>query len=201
MRDRVAYAAALVLDLLGGGIALLVSTRGWQTVLTHRPPPLGDTVLTVSGRTIDSASTALAVVALAGVVAVLATRGVARRVIGMVLAVAGVAMIWRSLAATTELSTRRAQALVAARHPGIPLISGTHVTVHPVWPILSAISGALVVAGGAALAVRGHRWANMSAKYEAPDASRDAARSDATLWAALERGEDPTAGKRSVEEI
>ena len=65
--------------------------------------------------------------------------------------------------------------------------------------LLSAISGVLV-------ASRGHRWGGMSAKYDAPvddgtaadrqdsaeDAERARLRADASLWSALDRGDDPT---------
>jgi uncharacterized membrane protein (TIGR02234 family) len=73
------YGAALVLDLVGSAGALLIAARSWQHVVTPRPAPLGRDVLALSGRTVDSAPTALALVALAGVVAVIATRGSLRR--------------------------------------------------------------------------------------------------------------------------
>jgi hypothetical protein len=43
--------------------------------------------------------------------------------------------------------------------------------------------------------VWGHRWAALSGRYEAPDggAEADRERSDATMWTALDRGDDPTA--------
>lgn len=186
------FVVALALDVVGAGVALLVSTRPWQTVITHRPRPLADTVLHVSGRTIDAAPTALAVVALAGAVAVLATRGVVRRVIGVLVAVAGAALVWRSVLGFAVMGTARAQRLVASKHPGVALVSGTHVSTQALWPALSLLCGVLVAAAGAVIAARGHRWVAMSTRYDAPTAAADRARSDATMWAALERGEDPT---------
>ena len=55
-----------------------------------------DDMLPVTGRTVDAAPTAMALVALAGVVAVIATRGVARRVVGAVIALAGAGIVWRA---------------------------------------------------------------------------------------------------------
>ncbi|HEV7192849.1 MAG TPA: Trp biosynthesis-associated membrane protein [Jatrophihabitantaceae bacterium] len=193
MTSRAAFGTALGLDLVGAATALLVSARPWQTVATHRPRPLSDTLLHVSGRTIDAAPTALGVVALAGLVAVLAIRGQPRRVVGALLALAGAALVWRSISGATAISVRRAQSLVTAKHPGIALVSGTHVAVHDGWPALSTLAGVLVVAGGTLIAARGHRWAGMSARYESPSRPDDRARADASLWTALERGEDPTA--------
>jgi hypothetical protein len=50
-----------------------------------------------------------------------------------------------------------------------------------------------VAAAGAAVAWRGHRWVAMSARYEsAPRSQPDPAKAAATMWHALDRGEDPT---------
>ena len=188
------FALALLLDLLGGGGALLVSTRHWQTVTTPRPAPLHDDVLRLSGRTVDAAPTALALVALAGVVAVLATRGVARRVVGAVLAAAGVGLIWRAVASASAVSVRHARTLVSERHPTVDVARAVpHVETHAAWPVLTLVCGVLVAAAGVLVAWRGHRWQVMSARYEAaPRPAADPAKPAATLWTALDRGEDPT---------
>jgi uncharacterized membrane protein (TIGR02234 family) len=202
MARRVQFVAALVLDLLGAAVALLIATRTWQTVLTPRPRPLADDVLNVSGRTLDSAATALALVALAGVVAVLATRGFARRCVGAVLAAAGAGLVWRSLTGLTRISASRARALVESRHSGVGVDARVvaHITVHPQWAVLSGVCGVVVLAAGLLVATRGHTWVTMSAKYDAPSGrpgstDGDAARmrADASLWTALDRGDDPTA--------
>ena len=83
------FAAALLGLIIGGALALFASGRSWQTVTAHRARPLADDVLEVTGRTLHPAVTGLAVVALAGVVGILASRGIARRIIGAVLVIAG----------------------------------------------------------------------------------------------------------------
>lgn len=204
-RARAEFALALLLDLCGAAVALVVATRTWQTALTPRPRPLADDVLHVTGRTVDAAPTALALVALAGVVAVLATRGVARRALGLVLALTGAVLAWRSLAAVRALGAERARELVTTKHSGVGIDAGTvpHVTVSTGWAVASAVCGVLVLLAGALIAVRGQTWAGMSAKYDARGASRrpsvdpvdaeaERARAAASMWAALERGEDPT---------
>lgn len=205
---RAGYASALLLDLIGAGAALLVTERTWQGVTTPRPAPLHDDLLGLSGRTVDAAPTALALVALAGVVAVVATRGLARRIVGTVLVLAGAGVVWRSIGATAAVSVRRARSLVTAHHKTIDA-SGVapRVSVHVLWPTLSIVCGVLILAAGALIAWRGHRWQAMSARYEArPDRVQAApadeggqrARAAASLWTALDRGEDPTesAGRR-----
>jgi uncharacterized membrane protein (TIGR02234 family) len=207
MRERGEYALALLLDLVGAGAALLISTRHWQSVLTPRPRPFRDDLLRVAGRTVDAAPTALALVALAGVIAILATKGMPRRVVGVVVALAGVGLVWRSLTGLQALGVSRARTLVQDKHPGIQLGSAVpHVSVHSGWAVLSCLCGVLVLLAGALVAWRGHRWGAMSARYEAPvgeghpaarvesaeDAERSRLRADASMWSALDRGDDPT---------
>jgi uncharacterized membrane protein (TIGR02234 family) len=187
------FALALLLDLVGAGAALLIAMRHWQTITTPRPAPLHDDVLQVTGRTVDSAPTALALVALAGVVAVLATRGIVRRVVGGVLTLAGVGLMWRAIAAASPMSAGRARSLVADRRRTVDLTGVTpHVATHAGWAVLSAVCGALVAVAGGLIAWRGQRWQVMSTRYEAPDPEREQARAATTMWTALDRGEDPT---------
>lgn len=201
-RARGEYATALVLDLVAAGAALLIGGRAWQTITTPRTRPRPDDVLDVSGRTLDSASTALALVALAGVVAVLATRGVLRRIVGVVVALVGAGLIWRAVESFDAVGTGRARRLVLDQHRTVGASAAPpRVEVHTVWPALVLACGVLVLLAGLFIAWRGHRWGAMSARYEnravAEDAARTAAQENpqkaaASLWTALERGEDPT---------
>lgn len=206
-RLRAEFAGALLLDLIGAGAALLIATRTWQTIVTPRERPLADDVLHISGRTVDAAGTALALVALAGVVAVLATRGIGRRVIGAVLALDGVGLIWRAVADHGAVSAARARSLVHAKHPTVAVDPTVvpHVTAQGSWPVLSALCGVLVLAAGALILLRGQRWAAMSTRYDAPEAAPAAplsevdaqtarTRASASLWSALDSGVDPTGG-------
>lgn len=202
MRRTAEFAAALVLDLIGAAGALLIATRTWQVVRVRQPRPLPDEVLSVSGRTVDAAVTALAVVALAGVVALLATRGVARRVVGVVVALVGAGMIWRAALATAPISATRARALVHEHHPGVSLVGPAAPQINPstTWAALTIVCGVLVAVAGALAAVRGNRWSTLSARYESrtapvdPDAA--GARAATSMWNALDRGDDPTAAPR-----
>jgi len=193
---RVQFGLALALQLVGAGAAVLVSTREWQTIRTPREGLPVD-VLAVSGRTLDDAPLALALVGLAGVVAILATSGWLRRGIGALVAVAGVGLIWRSATAMGAVSTSRARSLVRDKHPHVTLSDrvAPHVSTHSGWGVLTIVCGVVVVTAGTLIAVRGGRWAAMSARYERPgaepDAERDRLLADRSLWNALDRGEDP----------
>jgi uncharacterized membrane protein (TIGR02234 family) len=194
---RVQFGLALALQLVGAGGALLVSTRDWQTVSTPREGLPVD-VLAVSGRDLDNAPLALSLVGLAGVVAILATQGWLRRGIGALVALAGVGLVWRSVGSIGAVSPARARSLVRDKHPRVTLSNqvAPHVTTHPVWGVLSIAAGVVVVAAGLLIAVRGGRWAAMSARYERPAAEPDPERerllADRSMWNALDRGDDPT---------
>jgi len=204
MKPRMEFVLASVLQTVGAAGALLVATRTWQTVVTPRSRPFAEDVLDLSGRTVDPAPTAVALVALAGVVAVLATRGALRRIVGAVVLLAGAVLLWRSVAAAPAVSAARARQEVRSEHPRVSLADTVvpHVGTHPVWSALSACCGLLVVVAGLAVLVRGGRWAAMSARYEPPVGPQTApteaerARGEAALWTALERGEDPTAAEQ-----
>lgn len=194
MRRAGPFVLALLLDVLGAGGALLIAARAWQTVTTPRPAPLRNDVLELSGRTVDAAPTALALVALAGVVAVLATRGRLRRVVGAVLVVAGVGLVIRAVQSAAAVSASRARALVSDRHPTVNTSAAAlRIDTRAMWPALTVACGVFVLAAGALIAWRGHRWQVMSARYEAaPPREEDPAKAATTLWTALDRGEDPT---------
>jgi uncharacterized membrane protein (TIGR02234 family) len=212
-RSRLEFAAVVGLDLVAAAVVLLLCTRTWQTVRLARPRPLRDEVLRVTGRTVTEAPTAFALVALAGVVAVLASRGLARRVIGLVLVGAGAAIAVSATSGWHRLSAGRIRALAESKNVvGLGAPDTWRVAVHPAWAAGCVVAGAAVALAGALVCVRGGRWGAMSARYAAPaaartgqpsqrgigpgdpgDAAGDDARAQASLWSALERGDDPTA--------
>ncbi len=192
---------ALVLVAAGGGLALLTAGRPWDTVHAARPAPLADLAVAVSGRTVEPGVTGLAVVALAGVVALLATRGLLRQVIGGALALTGALITWRALAGLGGISVGRGRELIVSLRTGVTIDDGTQVRVaaHATWPVVAIAGGVLVLAGGLLVIARSRSWRAMGARYEAPvqsappstDAAADPA-SDLALWKSLDRGEDPT---------
>jgi uncharacterized membrane protein (TIGR02234 family) len=192
VKGRAELGLALLLDLLGAGTALLISTRTWQTVMVDRAELVPVTVH-LTGRTLDGAGTALAIAALAAVVALLATRGVARQAVGALLAGVGIAMIWRAWAAADAVGAARARSLVRQEHRGVVLGDAPpSVTVQAVWPWLAAASGVLVAAAGMLVLLRSRRWQALSVRYETPAAAA-AQSGDLAMWKALDRGDDPTA--------
>jgi uncharacterized membrane protein (TIGR02234 family) len=197
---RLQFLLALLLDVLGTAGVLLVGTCDWQTIVTPRSGQFLDDTLQVTGRTVDAAPTALSLVALAGAVAVIATRGVARRVVGVVIALAGIGIVWRAVAAMSAVSTSRARDLVRDKHPSAASTTAVpEISAHAGWAVLTMVCAVLVVAAGVLIALYGGRWTGMSTRYESPAVQHDPdavaarrARADAAMWTALDRGDDPT---------
>ncbi|MFI6812839.1 Trp biosynthesis-associated membrane protein [Nonomuraea sp. NPDC050328] len=169
-RERGAW---LAVTALGGVLALVASGREWAEVTGGDTPGLAE----ATGSLLVPALAPLAWAALAGVVAVLATKGIGRRLVGALIAVcgAGVAVLsWRATGSGAAREALRADVLT----------QGT------AWPYLAMAGGVVLLAAGVFAAVRGGRWSGMSDKYAR---QKNAPQKDEkSLWDALDRGEDPT---------
>jgi len=118
----------------------------------------------------------LALLALAGVAGLVATGGWARRVLGAVLALAGLAAVWTGID--------------GVRFGGYA--DGLPVTQMLLGRGLAVLGGILVAAGGSAAVRTAGRSARLGAKYAAPATRKKERDPDAELWEALSEGEDPT---------
>ena len=183
-RSRRESVLACALSLVAAGALFLAAGARWAHGTGRRPA--GSTFLVVraavSGHTVAGVVGAAALVALAGAVAVPATRGQGRRAAGVLLTLGGLAAL---VGAIVNRGAGRAHVLHA-------LPPGATVVVDPWW-VLAALGGLLLSGAGLMLAVRGPGWSALSARYEAPAGRRAAAPpGDAGTWDALDRGEDPT---------
>jgi hypothetical protein len=161
----------------GAGVALLAASKGWEHTVHPRVAPLPPERVTRSGAALYPTLPAVALVALAGAGALLATRGTPRRLLGALILACG---------GCTAVTGVRA------------LLAG-----HPMaWPLLCLVAGLLVAGAGVATVAHGHRWPGMGSRYERsprtqPAQTRpDPPNGDHTqLWDALDRGEDSTRGE------
>ncbi len=149
---------ACLLTLVGALCVLLATGRRW---LPEHAAVLPDQA--TGGRLVPLAPP-VGLVALAGVVALLAARRWGRPAVGSALAAGGLAVI-----AST-----------------VPRVGGAVL----LWPVLTVLGGALLTIAGALAVVRGRSWPALGARYESPAARPRDPELDA--WAALDRGEDPT---------
>jgi uncharacterized membrane protein (TIGR02234 family) len=211
----------LLLGAAGAGLVLLVLRQGWAHVETAAPRPLPASVITVSGAALVPAASALAVAALAGLAAVLATSRMLRRITGVVLAGFGVGIAVAVSAGIPAAHVLAASAIAgsqagsaadvgagsttggaAARTP-LPGFPGHVVFAAVPWRV-AAMAGALaVIAAGALVTWRAERLPVMSSRFERPGraaggqsparaAEPGSSRDSATIWESLSRGEDPT---------
>ncbi len=187
--------AAVLACAAGGGLALLAASRPWLRLSAPRRPPLPAVAVDLSGRDLAPLVAGLGLVGLAGVVGLLATRRWGRLAVGAVLALAGLGVVAGALPKLAAPGADRARDLLAdsGRGGALPADAAVAATTVPAWPLLAALGGLLLAAGGLAVLVRGRRWPTMSTRYERPAAGRPAPPTDAALWDALDRGDDPTA--------
>ena len=171
----VGTALGCVLVLVAAGRAWVTNVRGAGTGVVAAP----------TGGDLSPVLTPLALAGLAGVVAVLATKGIGRRVIGVLLALCGVGAgfgAWQAAGGSGVLSWLRERNVMR-------VTGAIEWDAVAFWPVVCGLGAAMMVAGGVVAVVRGGGWARMSARYtrEPPPAT-----DDRSMWDALDRGDDPT---------
>src|ERR1700733_1389049 len=102
----------------GAGLVLLAKRQGWAHVTTTAPRPLPASVTTANGQALVPAAGALALAALAGLAAVLATRRILRRIAGAVLAGLGVGIAAAVSGGSAAAGVVAAAAPAVAGSPG-----------------------------------------------------------------------------------
>ena len=192
MARRREYGLALLAGAVGGGLILLAIRQRWAQAVFTPPKPLSPEVIGVSGTDLVPLAGALGIAALACLAAVIATRGVARRIVGALLAAfgAGAAVaVAATFSAGTVLSVAASKVgspgsaavtgaagsttggSVAGGGNGISMVGATGQAIISGTPWRAAVFvGALfIVAAGVATAWRGPRWPVMSARYDLPE--------------------------------
>jgi hypothetical protein len=139
---------------------------------------------TRTGRQAEPGVAALGWAALAGVLALVVTKGWGRRVVGVLLLLVGLILV---LKAGDWLLTTKGVTLSIAETPV------ARVRVARAWPSLAVLGGVGVLASGALAAARGHRWTGLGSSYEAPGGPPVEPVTEKGVWDALDRGDDPTA--------
>lgn len=209
------YLLTLLAAAVGAAIVLIAARQGWARVVTVEPRPLPASRVAVRGQDLVPAAGALGLAALAGLAAVLATRGLARRVVGGLLAVFGAAIIVSVSMPVTAAQVRSAAVGATAAQAGsvpggstvgsgttpgtggsgvggLTLASHVEMAAFPWrWAVLAG--GLLVLGAGLLVAWRGTRWPVMSSRYDQPARPKPSAAADpASLWESLSQGLDPT---------
>ena len=221
MTPKREYGFVLLAGAVGAGLVLLAVRQRWAQAVFTPPKPLSPQLVDVSGSDLVPLAGALALAALAGLAAVIATRGVLRRAAGVLLALFGAgagAAVTTSVTAATVVSVAASKvaspesaaisgaagsttsgstaggSFVVSGSAGQAIMTGT------TWHVAVLIGALLIFLAGLATALRGTDWPVMSARYDAPgtrgaEAGTRAAsrpRDAAAMWESLNEGEDPT---------
>ena len=215
MTARRQFGAAIVACVAGAGLVLLALRQGWARVDYTAPRPLPSGSIPVSGQDLLPAASALALTALACMAAVIATRGVARRVAGVVMAGLGAwiaVLVSEPVHDASVLAAASGQAAsggFAGSLPGgnsaisggvpsgggLPAIGQASrvVLASGPWRAAALIGAVAVIAAGLAAAWRGPRWAVMSARFDQSVPARPEGGPPAPAGAAPAAGAAPPA--------
>jgi uncharacterized membrane protein (TIGR02234 family) len=163
-RERRAAAGAVA---AGAALMLVAVSRPWAHAVVQ-DPLAGRLSVDASGRQAAPVVAAVALVALAGAVAVLTLRTVGRFVAGLLLVLlAGAAVAAAVDVVRTPSAALRSVVSDTTGRAGdaLPVAQQTS------WPWVAAAGAVLVLLGGAVAVVRARRWSGLSGRYDAPTAA------------------------------
>ncbi len=175
-------AGLTALPLLAAVVAVAVAGRTWRQV---------GTVGLTGDQLTDDLARGLGLLGLAAWALLLVVGGTGRLVVGILEALIGAGLI--VVVATSDALPAGLQedhGITAASLASAPLRT-------PAWLALGA--AVLLILGGAALAVLGRRWPQRRSRFTRRPAQTDAPQGARDIWAAMDRGEDPTAKPPAVE--
>jgi uncharacterized membrane protein (TIGR02234 family) len=197
--DRRGYRTALILLAIGAALLFLGFSQVWATaVVTQEGLP--SLTFELKGREIQPAGSAAAILALAGIAGLVATRRFGRAVTGVLLVGEGLLAAGGALWFGLGVGNRADVVRLVSEKAGIDVDPALSVTP---WWLVVVVGGALLVVAGLAAAFRGGRWPVMGRRYERspePDVAATAAGATgvaagataASAWDQLDQGLDPT---------
>lgn len=191
MTPRKQYAVVLVVLIVAAAGALAGLAQVW-VVASAGGAGLPVVSASFTGRQLVPAAAGAAVLLLAGVAGVVATRGWGRRVLGAVLLGAALGMGWSAASFGSALPAAARAAAVAETGFDNVDIAGSS------WWWLVVAAAVLGVVAAVVVMLFGPRWPVLGGRYErgsSPTSGTSAtptALTPSQAWDALDRGEDPT---------
>jgi len=168
--------------VLSGAVALFAVGRVWLHYTVPRDG-LADLRAAATGHAVAGAAATLALVVLAGVVALPATRGFGRRVASGVIALAGLGMSYLAVL-TIALTTDQLDVPAASTYTDGRATA---------WPWVTLVSGLVAVVTGVFATVASGGWPAMGRRYESAGSAKSGPVTETSIWDRLDEGDDPTA--------
>lgn len=183
-------AVLLLCGAAGAGLVLLGTRQHVASVVVVAPHPLPVTTTPVSVQDLQPAAAALAIAALASMAAVLATRGLLRRITGLVTLALGI-----GVAISAAATLKAGDVLAAAGHANLSPANGAGGGIEPgsttagtdggasgslagfpshvefagsAWRVLMLAGAAAIIIVGCVIIARAARLPAMSSRYERP---------------------------------
>ena len=190
---RIRYGPTLVVGLGAATAVTVAVSRPWVEASVHQRG-VPNIEASASGADIVPLAGALGVVVLAAFGAVIATHGLVRRALGVLIMVAAASIV------AAALSTGSAGSQLEAGLSARGWSGGSYSTADQPWRWVALTAALLCVVAGAAVAAYGPGWATMGSRYDAPRTDADPggptraaeAMSEADVWREIDRGRDPT---------
>jgi uncharacterized membrane protein (TIGR02234 family) len=198
--DRRGLLVGLLGGLAAGGLALLGASRPWARAEIAAAGVPSSTVETAGTSAVPWVG-ALALVVVAGALALIPTGGLVRRTIGVLILLAAAGTAVGALAAGPAIDDELREDIAhSPASGGVDDAAVAESADRPAWRWLCVGAGVAGAAVGALVVGRSQRWPTMGSRYDAPGRQRDdsAAPRDedtegADLWRELDEGRDPTA--------
>ncbi|WP_197519705.1 Trp biosynthesis-associated membrane protein [Pseudonocardia sp. HH130630-07] len=198
--DRRAF-GVVVAGLLAAAAALWGSGSSAWFVVDVPTATRGTVEASATGAQLQPVVTAVAALLVAAVAALVALSGIARRLLGGVVALAGVAAagLTLRLLAVPPTPVELASARAGLTAPNAP--QGAGPVTATAWPWLAVAGGIVALAAAVVLVVRERRLPRLGARYSAPGAPGPTTEQDPdrAAWERLDEGGDPTVGPHERE--
>jgi len=168
--------------VLSGAVALFAVGRVWLHYTVPRTG-LADLRASATGHTTAGAAGTLALVVLAGVVVLPATRGLGRRIAGVLIALGGLGIGYLAVL-TIALTTDQLDVPEASTYTDGRATA---------WPWIALGAGIVAVATGVFASVASGGWPAMGRRYESVGSAKRGPATETSIWDRLDEGDDPTA--------
>jgi uncharacterized membrane protein (TIGR02234 family) len=198
--ERREYRGVLLLLAVAAVLLFVGYAQTWASAVV-RQDGLPTVEVVLKGRDIEPAASASAILALAGIAGLVATRRLGRAVTGVLLALEGVLAAYGAISFGLSAGGRADVLELVAERVGVA--ADAEVSVSPWW-LAVALGGLMLVVVGVLAVARGGRWPVLGRRYEARTGEQRApasagpsaptAAGSAAAWDALDRGVDPTVG-------